>query len=475
MKRASSLADSIAASDVDTVRFAWCDLHGALRSKLLTQKAALTAAASGVGMVSTLLLKDTADKTAFKVFEPAIQNRLPRFALGGNLLLAPVADTYRVMRTGSAPYGLVLCHAHHHEDGLTGAPVAADVRAQLARATQMLKDAHQLQMMCGLEIEFHVYRINPDAHKAYADPSQAGWPGPAPDASALQLLHPGYRLLSDDYANDCEDVLTILRRTCDVLNLPLSSLEIEFGPSQFEAVFEPTEALQAADNMSLFKSAVRHALKRAGYYASFACRPPFPKIMSSGWHLHHSLQDVEGVNAFAPANAELLSEIGTHWLGGLLHHARGNTLFACPTLSGFARFQPNALAPNGIGWGADNRGAMLRVISAGAATRIENRAGEPLANPYLYLASQIHAGLSGIKQTLKPGPANNDPYGVNTPKLPHNITEAVTALEEDKTLCQGFGAEFIDIYTQVKRLEQSRFNEATDKTRWMADEYFARG
>src|SRR5204863_1232891 len=96
-----------------------------------------------------------------------------------------------------------------------------------------------------------------------------------------------------------EEPLRIVQRTAQALGLPLLSLEIELGPSQVEAVFDVTDALTAADNMVLFRNAVKQALRRAGYHASFMCRPPFPNIMSSGWHLHQSLVDVRsGQNAF---------------------------------------------------------------------------------------------------------------------------------------------------------------------------------
>ena len=88
----------------------------------------------------------------------------------------------------------------------------------------------------------------------------------------------------------------------------------------------------------------------------------------------------------------------------LLAHAQGTTALCTPTINGFGRFQPNAMAPQSVIWGHDNRGAMLRVVGGAgdAATRIENRIGEPAANPYLYIASQIHAGLDGIRHGLQP-------------------------------------------------------------------------
>ena len=155
---------------------------------------------------------------------------------------------------------------------------------------------HGLSMRCGLEIEFHIYRLNHASPRQDLDPARAAWPGMAPDVS---LIHPGYQLLSEQWFDLAEEPLRIVQRTAEGLGLPLSSLEIELGPSQVEAVFDATDALTAADNMVLFRSAVQQALRRAGYHATFMCRPPFEQIMSSGWHLHQSLVSLEsGRNVF---------------------------------------------------------------------------------------------------------------------------------------------------------------------------------
>ena len=60
-----ALADCIArieAADLELVRFVWCDTHGQTRGKMLTRQAAIKALAGGVGMVSTLMLKDSSDR-----------------------------------------------------------------------------------------------------------------------------------------------------------------------------------------------------------------------------------------------------------------------------------------------------------------------------------------------------------------------------------------------------------------------------
>jgi glutamine synthetase len=288
-------------------------------------------------------------------------------------------------------------------------------------------------------------------------------------------------------AEQAEEALVIVQRTAQGLGLPLKSVEIELGPSQVEAVFEPCDALTAADRMLMFRNGVKQALRRAGYHASFVCRPPFANAMASGWHLHQSLVELSsGRNAFVREGADAadhgvadarrwLSDTGCGWLAGLLAHARGGTALAVPTINGYARFRPHAMAPVGVHWARDHRGAMLRVLGGpgDAGTRIENRLGEPLANPYLYLASQVFAGLDGLAQRLPPPPAVADAYGPGE-ALPATLREALDALAADGVLQQGLGAPLAHLFAGVKRAELVRHAAAEDADTWSRREYFAR-
>ena len=477
----AELRQRIQDSSLELIRFAWCDPHGQLRGKTLTRAAALRALQQGVGMVSTLMLKDTSDRTAFQVFEPGMEHDLPGFAFANNVLLRPILERFQVLPWTEST-GWLPCQPVFTD----GQPVPHDTRAQLQRALARL--ARQgLGLVCGLEIEFHIYRLRDAHHGPDRDPARAAWPGLAPEVS---LIHPGYQLLSESWFDMAEEPLRIVQHTAQALGMPLASLEIELGPSQVEAVFDATDALTAADNMVLFRSAVVQALRRAGYHATFMCRPPFEQIMSSGWHLHQSLIHLDsGLNAFmreAPAPhssvreaGHTLSELGTSYLAGLLQHARGMTVMCTPTANGFGRFRPHALAPQSILWGVDNRGAMLRVIGGAgdAATRIENRLGEPAANPYLYMASQIHAGLSGMTQRLTPPLATESPYAADADaslRIPTNLRDALQALSSDTAMVQGFGEDFIRYYTRLKLPEQERLDAAEDPIEFHRREYFSR-
>jgi len=460
----------------ELVRVSWCDLHGVLRGKTLVASAVERALREGVGLVSTLMLKDTSDRTAFKVFEPGGTASLPGFGNAPNLML--LADPESFHQLPWTPSTGWLRAQPWFQDGQ---PVELDTRRVLQRALAKLADAGYT-MKCGLEVEFHVYKLK-DA-QPQLDPMLAAWPGPAPEVS---LVHPGYNLLAEGWYDLAEEPLRIVQHTAQALGLPLLSLEVELGPSQVEAVFEATDALTAADNMVLFRNAVKMALRRAGYHATFMCRPPFPNIMSSGWHLHQSLLDARtGRNVFrreAPEPgtdvtqaAHTLSAVGEQYLAGLLAHARGMTVFCTPTANGFGRFRPNALAPQSVLWGRDNRGAMLRVIGAcgDEATRIENRIGEPAANPYLYFASQVHAGLDGIARGLKAPPATDAPYAGAGESLPTSLGDALAALQADATLCDAFGRDFVAYFTRIKQSEQQRFEAAEDPDEFQRREYFAR-
>jgi glutamine synthetase len=454
----------VSESGIEQIRIAWCDLHGEMRAKSILPRALESALRDGIGMVGTQALKDTSDRTAFKVFEAGGMDALPAlrsFAHASNLVLRPDPGSFKLLPWAPRTAWLQgqLFHAQ-------GEAIAIDTRGLLQSALAQLA-AKGFGLRCGLEIEFHIYKI--ESERPQLDPELSAWPGLPP---AVSMIHPGYRLLSERWLDLADAPLQIVRQTCVALGLPLTSLEAEFGPSQVEAVFEVQDALAAADSMALFRSAATQALRRAGYHATFMCRPPFPQIMSSGWHLHQSLIDLQtGSNALASKSAAL-SSTGQQWLAGLLTHASGICALANPTLDAYQRFRPYALAPTRANWGMDSRSAMLRVITSesGSSTRIENRIGSPLANPYLYIASQIHAGLDGITNRLKPAPADD----ANAIALPATLTDALAALRANPALSQGFGEQVLAWFAQIKQQEIARHAAADDKLDWVRREYFSR-
>jgi len=437
------------------VRFSFVDQHGILRGKTLAVDEVRGALERGVTVTSTLLLKDTSHRTVFPAFTPGGGVGMAELEGAADILMVPDRATFRVL-PWAPDTGWVLCDLRFQD----GRPVPYDSRAVLRKALEKLGD---YEFIAGLEVEFHVFRIT----QPNLRPSDAGQPGTPPD---VELLTTGYQYLTEQRYDLIDPVVQLLREGLEKLGLPLRSFEVEFGPSQFEFTLAPLPGLAAADAMVLLRSAVKQIARRHGYHATFMCRPKLPNVMSSGWHLHQSLTK-GGRNAFT-AEREDLSDIGKQYLAGLLEHARAACAFSTPTINGYKRYRPYSLAPDRLIWGKENRGALLRVIGApgSSATRIENRIGEPAANPYLYFASQIHSGLDGIATRATPPAAADTPYEAKAEFLPRTLSEALEALRSDKVLRAGIGETFVDYYVRLKEAEVARYNlEVSD---WEQREYF---
>ena len=448
---------------IELVRVAFADQHGVLRGKTLTREAFGGALRDGVTAPSTLVLKDTAGRTVYPVFESG--GGPAGMAGASDIVLVPLPTTFRIL-PWSRRTAWVLCDIQLPD----GAPVPFSARHLLRRHLGALAE-RGLDLRVGIELEFHVFR----AGDAPLDPLRLGQPGQPGEAPGATPITPGYQLLSEAALDSVDELVQALRDGLVALGLPLRSIEAEFGPSQLEVTFGPQAPLRAADDVVLCRSAIKQLCSRHGYHATFMARPHMPNLASSGWHLHQCLlgRD-EGENRFAATGAdESLSAVGLGYLGGLLAHARAASVFTTPTITGYKRFKPYSLAPDRIVWGEDNKGAMVRVIGGPGdpATRLENRSGEPAANPYLYIASQVVSGLEGIDSALDPGRPTDEPYGEAADRLPGSLMDAVAALRADRAFADRFGADYVDYFIRLKEAEIQRYLAAV--TDWEQREYFS--
>lgn len=451
--------------NLEVIRLAFPDQHGILRGKTIVAAEAIASLDSGCSITTTMLAKDTSHRTVFPVFTSGGGFGMKEMEGAADVLMVADPTSFRVLPWAPTT-GWVLCDLYFND----GRPVPFATRGLYRKVLDELGTRGH-DFVAGLEVEFHIFKLD-DAHMR---PEDAGQPGTPPSVS---LLSHGYQYLTEQRFDQMEPVLEILRRDIVALGLPLRSVEVEFGPSQCEFTFAPKKGLEPADNMVLFRSAVKQIAHRHGYHATFMCRPKLPNLFASGWHLHQSVVSrASGENQFmakgtAKEGGEPLSAFGRAWLAGLLDHARASTVFTTPTINGYKRYRSYSLAPDRAIWGRDNRGVMIRVLGAAgdAATRLENRIGEPAANPYLYMASQILSGLDGVDRTLDPGPSADTPYETKAPLLPKSLRDAVSALKDDPFFREKFGPEFVDYYTHIKNAEIDRFlSEVTD---WEHREYF---
>lgn len=448
---------------IEMVRFSFVDQHGVLRGKTIARGGVAAAMRSGVTAPSSLLLKDTSGQSVFSVFSPDTGVGVGGFSGAGDIVMVPDPATFRVLPWAPRT-GWILCDVHFPD----GSPVPLCTRTILRNELTTLA-SRGYGLTVGAELEFHVYRS--DAGELADD--NVGSPGNPGRARVAGPTTRGSQLLHEEGLDRMQPLVDALYRGLTLLDLPLRSLEIEFGPSQFELTMEAASARETADAIILCRSAVRRIAAGLGYHATFMSRPQGAEGASTGWHLHQSLTDASGANVFLPdAPGSALSSIGTAYLAGLLAHAPAAAAFTTPTVNGYKRYQPNSLAPDRIAWGIDNKGAMVRAVGGygDPATRLENRSGEPAANPYLYIASQLISGMDGIDRQLTPPAPTVDPYNVDAPALPSSLGAAIDALQADPAFRSALGDVVVDWFAAIKRAEFGRYLRHVSD--WEQREYF---
>ena len=460
-ERAGQLPGLISKNGITTIRVLYSDQHGLMRGKALSADNFLLALQNGVADTFSNLGKDTSNTPVFPLFEQDGGFGVEQMGGAGDMLLVPDPITFKILPW--APDTAWIISDLYLQDRSHCPFDCRQVMRNAINALQQLK----LSYVVGLELEFYVFDIEDEKLSL----SESGQP---PDPPAVRAITHGYQYHAEHSMDRVAHVAELIRDLAVKLELPLRSVEAEWGPGQFEVTFNPLVDLAAADSLLLFRSATKHLMRRHGLLASFMAKPALPNVYSSGWHLHQSLRDTEtGANAFT-SNHSLLSNTGYHYIGGLIEHGMALSAFSNPTINGYKRLNANPLAPNRILWAHDNRGALLRLVGGYAepSTRIENRSGEPAANPYLYMASQIYAGLDGMQNAADPGePVQGDPYQqTDKPALPRSLMEAVEALGRSSVLRAGFGDQFIDYFLHIKQAEIARFlSHVTD---WEHREYF---
>jgi glutamine synthetase len=466
-----------------TVRVSWPDQHGILRGKTLTSNAFLHAMRNGQDMQTAVLIMDTVNRIIFPLFRSGGGFGIPEMTGYPDMILVPDPLTFRELPWAPGT-GWCLSDAYFQN----GKPVPFSSRYVMRQWLERLAE-EGYEYVSGLEVEWYICKME----DKMLLPEQSGWPPEPPKVTAV--AH-GFQYLTEMRQDEIDGILSILERQLTDLGLPLRTMEDEWGPGQCEFTFDPRKGLESADNMVLFRTAAKQICRRNGYHASFMCRPNLANFFSSGWHLHESLRTIETQeNAFTNrtedggwGTGEWLSEVGKHFVGGLLEQAAAQCVFSTPTINGYKRFRPESFAPDKITWALENRAAYIRVVSAGPgdeAAHIENRAGEPAANPYLYMASQIIAGLHGIHNKIDPGPLDEEPYIVDKPLLPRSLKDAMEALKQSTVFREALGEPFMDFITAVKNSEIEAYlasvtgddgvvqeDHLTNVTDWEHTEYF---
>lgn len=459
-RQADELVKRIEKEGIRNIRIGWGDQHGIVRGKTVTAEEFKANLRSGKDFQ---LLPAIVDPTNHPIVPPfSAENALgiPELIGLGDGVLVPDPATFRVL-PWVKDTGWCLSDAYFSN----GKPCTLSTRRVLAdQLARLAEDG--FGMTVGLEFEFYIFRmVDPKLQ-----PSNSGFPPAPPEVS---MISHGYQYLTETRGDEIEGIMSMLQDNIEKLGLPLSTIEDEWGPGQCEVTFSPLSAMEAADSALLFRTAVKQLCRRNGLHASFMAVPKVEGVFPSGWHMHQSLTK-GGSNAFVEGGdgEGPLSSTGMAYLAGLLHHAPGTSLLTTPTINGYKRQRPDSFAPYRAAWAHENRGSMLRVIGGPGdpGSRIENRIGEPTANPYLYIASQLMAGRSGMRSKMAPGEPARGAYTSDRPLLPRSLMEAVAAFADDEVLKTELGAQFHGYMMMLKNFEINRFLSTV--TDWEQNEYF---
>jgi glutamine synthetase len=261
----------------------------------------------------------------------------------------------------------------------------------------------------------------------------------------------------DIYADFVRDVASAAR----VQNVPASTAIAENSPGQFEINLQhEAGAVRACDHAVLLKRIIKSVAPRHGFSASFMAKPYLDRA-GSGMHVHCSLVDAKGRNAFDDGG-EQGSALLRHAIGGLAATTAEAMALLAPNLNSYRRYRPGSLVPMGTTWGYNNRSVAFRVpTGAPKARRIEHRIAGADANPYLAVAAILAGMLHGIEHRLEPGaPATTDVSAKIDPKMPFLWHEAIARLRKARILPDYLGAEYIALYADAKAAELAKFNNA---------------
>lgn len=269
--------------------------------------------------------------------------------------------------------------------------------------------------------------------------------------------------------------------TLEDMGFEIESSHHEKAPGQHEIDFRYAGAMETADRIVTFKTAVRSIAKRFGLYVTFMPKPK-AGTAGSGMHINISLFQ-NGKNIFSDPEAEDgLSQEAKWFMGGIMAHVKGMCAVTNPLVNSYKRLTSGCDAPRDIIWTTKNHNTLLRIpFMRGEDTRIELRFPDPSANAYLTIALCMAAGLDGIAKHLDPGAESARLFASRTEAekaaagidhLPDTLREAVAFMEEDSFVKMVLGQEFVDLYVEAKKAEWNEYMSQVSE--WEVDKYLYR-
>jgi glutamine synthetase len=302
------------------------------------------------------------------------------------------------------------------------------------------------------EIEFYLLN-NSDWENGGAQPiDQAGYFDNVPGGVAHDFRRRSVRMLED-------------------IGISVEFSHHEVGPGQNDIDLRYADALTTADNIMTFRTVIKEVAMEHGVYATFMPKP-FAQHPGSGMHTHMSLFEGD-TNAFYEAGGKYqLSKTGRSFIAGLLHYAPEITAVTNQFVNSYKRLWGGGEPPSFATWGHNNRSALVRVPvykpGKGQSSRVEYRAIDSAANPYLSFALLLAAGMRGIDEELVlPAEAEDNVWDLSDTErralgyraLPQSLAEAIGLMEKSELVAETLGEKVFDYFLLNKRQEWTAYRQ----------------
>lgn len=243
---------------------------------------------------------------------------------------------------------------------------------------------------------------------------------------------------------------------------------------QVEIDFRFGKLLDTADKVQTLKYVARNVAYMDGKIATFLPKPFFGDN-GSGMHVNLSFWDTkDSANLFYDKDDSYaqLSQLGRYAVGGILYHSPALSAIVSPTTNSYRRLTPGFEAPIYIAWGRANRSAIIRVpaykMNMLTTKRLEYRAPDTSANPYLVFSAVAMAAMDGVINKREPGdPVNKSIYKMSRQEirdagikeLPKNLEDALSALDSDRQFLHSvFSDSLLDTYININLAEARDIN-----------------
>jgi glutamine synthetase len=434
--------------NVRTVRIGGSDLDGVYRGKRVSAEQFLASAEEGFPQCDVLFGWDIQDE---------VIGSLPfsNWEIGfGDVVMRPDLSTLAVV-PWEEDSAAVVCDFFTE----AGEPLSIAPRTVLQRVVQRARDAGFRSIMAA-ELEVRFFQEDQESLRDK-------------DFSDLRPLNPGLNCYSIHHASIDEPVIGRVRQCMNDYGIPVDAYNREHGAGMYEINLRHADAVRAADQTMLYKSACKEIAAQMGALPTFMAKLA-DDVDGCGGHLHQSLWTADGSRSvFWDEGADHhLSSTLKHYLTGLLATIPEFMLMYAPNVNSYKRLVPWTWVPLNLTWGMDNRTVAVRVIaSSPAGIRMENRVPGADLNPYLAFAASLAGGLHGIENGLEPPPPTkgNAFEATDAEPLPRTLPDALDRFRASELARHWFGEEFVEQYVAFRQWEVDKYRLAV--TDWERRRY----